>query len=86
MSLSWLRAIAATLAGTVVLIVWGMIFWGLLAGPLGVFHTVPRADEVTALLEEGGTTTGTYFFPWPRDTPEAFDTSSSSTRAAPSTS
>ena len=66
------RALLATVAGTVVLVAWGMLFWGLLAPRLGVFHALPDAPGVTARLAESGTTTATYFMPWPRDTPEAF--------------
>jgi hypothetical protein len=67
------RLVLATLLGAVALIAWGMIFWGLLAGPLGMFHALPDAEGVAALLERTGTATGTYFAPWPRDTPEAFE-------------
>src|SRR5207237_4437612 len=62
----------ATLAAAVALVAWGMLFWGLLAPRLGVFHALPNAASVTATLLEGGATSGTYFMPWPRDTPEAF--------------
>jgi hypothetical protein len=56
----------------IALVAWGMIFWGVLAARLGVFHRLPGDEGVTALLTEGGTTTGTYFMPWPRDTAEEF--------------
>src|SRR5437868_684146 len=59
-------------AGAVVLILWGMIFWGCLAPPLGVLHALPNAAQVTAALESGGAKTGTYFMPWPRRTKEEF--------------
>lgn len=67
-----IRWIIAPVSGTVVLIAWGMIFWGLLAAPLGVFHALPNERGVTAELTDGGTATGTYFMPWPRGTAEEF--------------
>jgi hypothetical protein len=67
-----LRLLAGALAGTLVLVLWGMIFWGFLAGPLGVFHKISNDRAVTQALEAGGITTGTYFMPWPRNTPETF--------------
>jgi len=67
-----MRPALATLAAAVALVAWGMLFWGLLAPRLGVFHALPNAASVTATLLEGGATSGTYFMPWPRDTPEAF--------------
>ena len=66
------QIIVSTLLGGVVLVLWGMLFWGFLADPVGVFHTLPNADAVTALLEANGTTTGTYFMPWPRKTVAEF--------------
>ena len=65
-----MRMALAALAGAIVLIVWGMIFWGFLAPPLGVFHALPNATQVTAALTAGGASTGTYFMPWPRRTKE----------------
>lgn len=68
-----LRTIAlGTGSGTIVLVVWGMIFWAWLADPVGVFHTLPNAETVTQLLEANDTVTGTYFMPWPRDSSAAF--------------
>jgi hypothetical protein len=60
-----------TTAGTVAIVFWGMVFWGVLAGPLGVFHQLPDAPAVTQVLVDSETRTGTYFMPWPRDTAEA---------------
>ncbi len=57
----------AALAATLALIVWGMIFWALLSGPLGTFRDRPILENVAALLAQQGTPTGTYFYPWPRD-------------------
>ena len=67
-----MRPALSTLAGTAALVAWGMLFWGLLAPRLGVFHALPNAPAVTATLVEGGAASGTYFMPWPRDTPETF--------------
>jgi hypothetical protein len=80
MSLRWLLA---PLAGMIVLVVWGMIFWGLLAAPLGVFHRLPNDEDVTAQLLEGDATTGTYFMPWPRSTPEEFAAFEAQHKAGP---
>lgn len=66
------RTAVATMAATLVLVAWGMLFWGLLAPRLGVFHALPNDAATTSVLLEGGAATGTYFMPWPRDTPEAF--------------
>lgn len=67
-----MRVVLAAAAGAVVLILWGMIFWGFLAPPLGVFHALPNAPQVTQTLTAGGAATGTYFMPWPRRTKEEF--------------
>lgn len=66
------RAMMAALAGMVGLVLWGMLFWGLLAEPLGVFHQLPNDTAVTELLVAGDAPTGTYFMPWPRSTPAQF--------------
>jgi hypothetical protein len=66
------RVLAAVLGSTVVLVLWGMLFWGFLAGPLGVFHAIANAPAVTRALLDGNVATGTYFMPWPRNTPETF--------------
>lgn len=66
------QLLVATFLGAVALVVWRMIFWGVLADPAGVFHTLPNAPAVTALLEANGTETGTYFMPWPRKSAEEF--------------
>lgn len=72
--MSWkiARNVLATVLGAFVLIAWGMVFWGLLADPLGLFHRIPNSEAVTKLLKENDTQTGTYFRPWPRNTPESF--------------
>jgi hypothetical protein len=67
------RPALATLAGTFVLVAWGMLFWGLLASPLGMFHVLPGNEQITSVLQLKDAPTGTYFVPWPRDTPEQFD-------------
>lgn len=65
---TWLAGIGSTFA----LVVWGMIFWGWVHELFGVFNKLPGDTEVVELLIANGTTTGTYFFPWPRNTPETF--------------
>jgi len=67
------RALLAALAGTVVLVVWGMVFWAFLAAPLGAFRALPDDAAVTRTLGESDVGTGTYFMPWPRDTRQAFE-------------
>ena len=73
MQSNWFRAARCVVAAAVVLIAWGMVFWGLLADPLGVFHELPDADAVTSALVDAKTPTGTYFMPWPRDDAESFE-------------
>ena len=68
-----LRGILAAFVGMIALVVWGMVFWALLADPLGVFHKLPNDTTVTETLLASDVATGTYFMPWPRDTPAAFD-------------
>jgi len=58
----------AALGGTAALVAWGMLFWALLYEPAGVYHTLPDDAAVVAALRDSGTTTGTYFHPWPRAT------------------
>ena len=62
-----------TLAGTLALGLWGMVFWGWLAPELGMFQVLPNAAEVTESWQEIDLQTGTHFVPWPRDTPETFE-------------
>ena len=77
------RGVLAAIAGTVVLVAWGMIFWGFLAAPLGAFRALPDDDAVTRALIESNVRTGTYFMPWPRDTREAFDAFVAQHRSGP---
>jgi hypothetical protein len=77
------HAALAALAGMVALVLWGMLFWGLLAEPLGVFHQLPNDTAVTELLVAGDAPTGTYFMPWPRATPEQFAAFVAQHRAGP---
>lgn len=63
-----MRVIKALLAGTVALMIWGMFFWGAISPAVGMFKTLPNEHAVTAVL--GNLPTGTYFVPWPMDTPE----------------
>ena len=60
------------IGSTIVLVVWGMIFWGWVHEVFGIFNKLPGDTEVVELLMANSTTTGTYFFPWPRNTPETF--------------
>ena len=80
MNVKW---IIATVCGMVVLVAWGMLFWGLLAAPLGVFHALPNGRAITAELTESGATTGTYFMPWPRTTAEEFAAFEAQHRSGP---
>lgn len=64
--------IGAPLAGAFALVVWGMLFWAVLYKPLHVFEDLPPAvTDAAAAFAKDDVPTGTYFFPWPRDTPEA---------------
>ncbi|MGQ0602749.1 MAG: hypothetical protein ACT4QE_13775 [Anaerolineales bacterium] len=65
------RSALAALFSTVALVVWGTVFWGWAYEFFGIFNKLPADVEVVAVLEANGTTTGTYFFPWPRNTPES---------------
>jgi hypothetical protein len=62
----------AAIASTVVLVIWGMIFWAWVYEPFGIFKELPNEAEVVETLTSNGVETGTYFFPWPRNTPETF--------------
>ena len=66
------RTIGMTVAAACAISVWGMVFWGALSKPLGVFDDLPPAVVAAAhSMSAGDVATGTYFHPWPRDTPEA---------------
>lgn len=65
------RPLLATFAATAALLVWGMLFWGFLYEPAGVYNTLPHDSVIADALVEAGVQTGTYFYPWPRNTPEA---------------
>ncbi|MDN5212236.1 hypothetical protein QQ020_09245 [Fulvivirgaceae bacterium BMA12] len=66
------KHILAALASAAVLMIWGMIFWQFIYEPLKIYNTIPNADKVAELLQQSGTVTGTYFYPWPRNTDETF--------------
>ena len=72
MKTSGFRPFLAGIAGMVALVLWGMIFWGWLYEPFGIFHKLPDDTEVVEMLIANDTQTGTYFFPWPRNTPDTF--------------
>ncbi len=80
MNVKW---IVAPVFGMVVLVAWGMVFWGFLAAPFGVFHKLPDDRAVTAELQKRGTATGTYFMPWPRATSEEFSAFEAQHKAGP---
>jgi len=67
------RYLLASWVGTVVLAAWGMIFWMWVYKPAGVYHTLPNDDQIVQVLQESDVQTGTYFYPWPRDTPATFE-------------
>lgn len=68
------RWLIPPLAGALALTVWGMLFWGVLYEPLHLFDDLtPGVDQAAASLEAADTQTGTYFVPWPRNTPEAMN-------------
>ncbi len=64
------KTITGGALGTLALLLWGMIFWGFLADRLGTFKPEGINPYVAIALETAGTETGTYFFPWPKNTPE----------------
>ena len=68
-----MKSLLAAVAGMIVLVGWGMVFWGFLADPLDVFHQLPNAPAVTSALVNSDTASGTYFMPWPRSTHEQFE-------------
>lgn len=80
MNVKW---IVTPVCGMVVLVAWGMVFWGFLAAPVGVFHKLPNDRAVTAELENSGTISGTYFMPWPRATAAEFAAFEAQHRAGP---
>jgi len=66
------NTLLAGIGSTIVVVVWGMIFWGWVHEFFGVFNKLPGDTKVVEMLIANGTATGTYFFPWPRNTPETF--------------
>jgi len=64
------RFLVSVVVATVVLTLWGFLFWGYFARGLGMFHAVPDADALTDTLKARDLATATYFVPWPRSTPE----------------
>lgn len=68
-----MKLLLAAVAGMIVLVGWGMVFWGFLAEPIEVFHPLPNAPAITAALVNADTPTGTYFMPWPRASQEQFE-------------
>ena len=66
------KVILAALASTAVLLIWGITYWQIIYELLKIYNTSPDAEKVAELLQESGTATGTYFYPWPRNTDETF--------------
>lgn len=66
------KVILAALASTGVLLIWGITYWQIIYEPIKIYNTIPDAEKVAQLLQESGTTTGTYFYPWPRNTDATF--------------
>jgi hypothetical protein len=64
-------ATIASVLGTVAILAWGMLFWEFLYQPLGVFQEKPVDPVLVEALNVSGLETGTYLYPWPRDTPDA---------------
>lgn len=78
------RWLVPPIAGAVALTIWGMAFWGVLYEPLAVFHDKsPAMDEVAGLLRGAETQTGTYFYPWPRNSASAMEAWLEQHRAGP---
>ena len=72
------------IAGALALTVWGMAFWGVLYDPLQVFQDKnPAIEEIAGVLQDAETPTGTYFYPWPRNTAETMDAWLQQHRAGP---
>ncbi len=68
------RFVVGIIAATAALLVWGGIFWGALYDPLAIFSPRPLSPAVVEALQADATPTGTYFSPWPRNTPATRDT------------
>ncbi len=66
------RSFFAGICSTIVVVIWGMIFWGWLHEFFGIFNELPGEAKVVEILIANDTGTATYFFPWPRNTPETF--------------
>jgi hypothetical protein len=77
------RNLLAALCSTVALVIWGMIFWGWAYQFFGIFNKLPNDSQVWETLQANDTETGTYFFPWPRNTPETFTNFVQQHRAGP---
>jgi len=68
------RWVLPPLAGALAITVWGMLFWGVLYEPFRVFDDLtPGVEQAAAALDAADTQTGTYFVPWPRNSPEVME-------------
>ncbi len=66
--------LAAPISGALTLTVWGMLFWGLLYDYVGVFQNLPpEMEQAAQSFATADIETGTYFYPWPRNTSEAIE-------------
>ncbi len=63
-------AIAATL-GAVAILAWGMLFWSVLYDSVGVIKPDTLDPVIVDALDVSGIPSGTYVYPWPRDTVES---------------
>ena len=74
----------AAVSGSLTLTVWGMLFWGVLYDYVGAFQDLPpEMEQAAQTLAAADVETGTYFYPWPRNTPEAIDVWLEKHRAGP---
>ena len=78
------RILKASCASTVGLVIWGMLFWAVLYEPADVYHALPDGDAIAQRLIEDDAATGTYFYPWPRNTDETFGRFVAQHRSGPS--
>lgn len=70
-----LKLLLGALAGAVVLMLWGAIFWMALASGSTAVRNLPNGDSLVAAMKSSITESGTYFWPQmdPKGTPEQRD-------------
>jgi len=64
------KILLASLASTLALLIWGMLFWGILYEPTKTFKSEVLDESILNSLVSNDVKTGTYFYPWPRNTKE----------------